>query len=123
MIHHATPSTNIFSNKDDRLRRRDLEPLAAPHVAAGKHIVNPHHVIARFIELRPLLLVQVPRPTLLLGALYPANVVIVPFAAMWARVIRLLGLLLFVENIPFVHMLNCNGFSFFEERGQKQRVI
>ena len=84
IIHQTGTTVNIRSNKHDRLRRRDLEPLAATHVAAGKHVVNPYHIVARFIEHRPVVLVHVFRRLLPLGPFYPAYIVIISFTAMWA---------------------------------------
>jgi len=69
------------SDEYDRLRRGYLESLAAAHILACKHVVDPHHIVARFLESCPVVVTDVPRSILLLGSLHPADVVIIPLAA------------------------------------------
>lgn len=90
-------------DEHDRLRRRYLEPLAAPHIFAGKLVIDPHHIIARFFESRPVLLRHPRRLLLLFGSLHPSDVVVVPFAAERAGIVRLFYFLSFIENIALVH--------------------
>lgn len=89
-------------DKNDRLRRRYLKPLAATYVAAHQHIVHANHVVAGFGKLGPILLVA-GVDVLFLGPLEPANIVIGPLAAMRARKARLFDLLPLIKYIAFVH--------------------
>lgn len=70
-----------MSNEHDRLRRGYLEPFAATHILARKHVVDTDHIVARFLKSRSVVLVQAPRSVFLLGSLHPPDIVIIPFAA------------------------------------------
>ena len=37
-------------NENNRLRHGNLEAFAAARIAAGDHVIDPHHVIARLRE-------------------------------------------------------------------------
>ena len=93
-------------DKDDGLRRRDLKAFPAPHILACEHIVDANHVVAGLLKLGTLVFVDVAWGILFLGPLHPANLIIIPLAAMRAGKTRRLRLLLLVTNISFVHWLN-----------------
>lgn len=97
-----------FLNKNNRLRGRYVESLSAAVIFAHKLIVHTHHVITRFFEPSAVPFVQAAWLLPLFYAFHPANVVFIAFLAVRARKTRPFRLLLFVENIAFVHRLYCS---------------
>jgi hypothetical protein len=98
-----TAADRSILNENDGLRTRDLEPLSTSHVLTHELIVDADHIIARLLETSPIMLIQMPWPTLLFSSLHPTNIIVVTLAAKRTRKRGLLDLLPFVEYIPFLH--------------------
>ena len=91
------------SDKDDRLRARDLKAPAAPCIPARQHIVDPDQVISRLLKTCSVLFICAARRLRFPCALQPANVVFSTFAAVWTTISRLFYFFLLVKEIAFVH--------------------
>lgn len=101
----------LFLDKNDRLGRRYLKPLSAPHVFAHQHIVNPDHVIFRLLILSPIVVVIKTRGVFLFGPFQPPNFVVRTLTAVRARVVRGLYFLLFVEYVAFLHIASILAYA------------
>ena len=103
------PAARVL-DKNDRLGTGNIKAAAAAF--AGKHVVNAHHVVARFLVSQAVLLICAARRSLLLRSFQPTNVILGSGATVWATVSRLFRFLLFVKKILFVHIsLQCGVFS------------
>lgn len=95
-----------LSDKNDGLRRWDVEPFPAPNIPADEHIIDADHIVLRVCELCTLLLVQSTRKILFLRAFDPTHVIILPLTAIRARKTCLLYFLPLVEDVTLVHRLH-----------------
>jgi hypothetical protein len=92
------------SDKHDRLRAWNLEAASTPHVFASQHVVDPYHIVARFLKAKAVLFVRPARYARLFGALQPADIIFSSLATMRATVVSLLNFLLLVKKILLVHI-------------------
>lgn len=97
-------SLALPSDEYDRLRTGNLKTPAAPHILADQHIVDSHHVVARLLESRTILLIRATRQIRLLRSFQPAHLILLPFAAMGAAIRGLLRFLSLVKEVLFVHI-------------------
>lgn len=98
-----------LSNKHNRLGAGNFKPAPATHILTGQHIVNPDHVVARPLKPNAILLVSAARWARLFRAPQPAYFVFHTFAAVRTTKCRLFQLLFFIEEVLFVHLLDCFG--------------
>ena len=91
------------SDKDDRLRARDLKAPAAPCIPACQHIVDPDQVISRLLKTCSVLFICAARQLRFLRPLQPAHIVFGAFATVRTAIRRLFNFFFLVKEIAFVH--------------------
>src|SRR5215813_14648926 len=91
------------SNKNYRLRGRNFKSFAATGIAAGEHVIDANHIVARFLKPGALLFIHPPRRRRFLRSPQPAHIVLGALAAKWTGERRALGFLFLVEEIAFPH--------------------
>src|SRR5258706_9680751 len=90
-------------DKHHRLRAWNIKPFAAR--AAGEHVVDAHHIVARVLELAFIVFAGAAWESGFLGTLQPTHFVIIAGATVRATETGGLRFLLLVKKIAFIHKL------------------